>query len=157
MRLSPWIPLLLLAAPAGAEPLAVGDRLEPFSLEDQHGAEHRIDASVSVILLSRDMKGGDVLERALEGTTAEMLSERKAVYVADISGMPRLVARLFALPSMRKRPYPMLLDRDGSRTRHLPSVEARATLIFSVELEVTFAEPGIKGDRVSAATKPVGS
>lgn len=25
----------------------------------------------------------------------------------------------------------------------------------SVELEVTFAEPGIKGDRVSAATKPV--
>ena len=25
----------------------------------------------------------------------------------------------------------------------------------SVELEVTFAEPGVKGDRVSAATKPV--
>jgi elongation factor P len=25
----------------------------------------------------------------------------------------------------------------------------------SVELEVTFAEPGVKGDRVSGATKPV--
>ncbi len=28
-------------------------------------------------------------------------------------------------------------------------------LSASVELEVTFAEPGVKGDRVSGATKPV--
>jgi hypothetical protein len=137
MRLSPWIPLLLLAAPADAEPIAVGDRLEPFALEDQHGTEHRIDASVAVILFSRDMKGGDVLEQALAATTAELLSERHALYVADISGMPRLVARLFAIPSMRRRAYPMLLDRDGSMTSRLPSVDGQATLIFSRSLEIT--------------------
>jgi len=129
--------LLLLAVSAGSEPYAVGDRIEPFTLQDQHGTERRIDASVGVILFSREMKGGDVLKRALEGATAELLDERRAVYVADISRMPGLVARLFAMPSMRRRPYPMLLDRDGSKTARLPSVDEQATLIFSRNLEVT--------------------
>jgi hypothetical protein len=129
--------LQLLASAAGAEPHAVGDRLEPFTLQDQHGTEHRIDASVAVILFSREMKGGDVLKQALEGATAALLDERRAVYVADISGMPGLVARLFAVPSMRRRPYPMLLDRDGSKTARLPSVDEQASLIFIRNLEVT--------------------
>ena len=59
------------------------------------------------------------------------------MYVADISGMPGLVARMFAVPSMRKRPYPMLLDRDGEITARLPDVEGSATLIFCDDLQVT--------------------
>jgi hypothetical protein len=141
MSLRLWVLLAalpcVLAAPAAAEPYAVGEKLTAFTLDDQHGEPHSVDASVDVILFSRDMDGGEVLKQGLEDAPEGYLAERKAAYVADISGMPALVARLFAVPSMRRRPYPMLLDRDGATTARLPDAPARATLIFCDDLTVT--------------------
>jgi len=136
MRTLLLLAALLAAASAQAEPYAVGDALEPVTLEDQHGVSHTLDGSVQVVLFSRDMDGGDVLKQALADAPKDFLAQRGALYVADIEGMPRLVARLFALPSMRRRPYPMLLDRDGTKTARLPSEEGAATLLFLESLRL---------------------
>ncbi len=67
-----WLPLtcfgLAAAIPslATADAYGVGSRIPPLSAEDQHGTPHRIDASVRIVLFSRDMLGGDVLKSALE-------------------------------------------------------------------------------------------
>jgi hypothetical protein len=127
---------ILIAGNAHAQPYAVGDTIEPFALEDQHGKSRTIDASVKVILFSRDMDGGDILKRGLADVDPGYLDGKSAVYVADISRMPRLVARMFAIPAMRDRPYAMLLDRDGKATARLPAAEGQATLIFLDELAV---------------------
>ena len=58
------------------------------------------------------------------------LPQHHVLYVADIHGMPSFIARMFAIPSMQKRPYPMLLDRDGAATARFPSEEGKATLLF---------------------------
>jgi hypothetical protein len=139
-RARTWLSLavvLALAGGAAAAPAAEGDVLEPFALEDAHGRTHRVDAAVRVVLLSRDMEGGALLKEALEGVDAAWLAERGAVYVADISRMPGLVARLFAIPRMRGRAYPVLLDRDGSVTARLPTAEGRASVIALDALRVT--------------------
>jgi hypothetical protein len=128
---------LVIAGASGAEPYAVGDRIEPFDLRDQHDLEHRVDESTEIVLLSRNMAAGKVIKQALEAAGSEALRDRHAVYVADISGMPGLVARLFAIPSMRKRSYPMLLDRDGEASARLPDGGDRATLIRCNGLEIT--------------------
>ena len=127
---------MLMAHAALAEYYVVGDKIEPFTLEDQHGKNHIIDASVEVILFSRDMEGGDLLKQGLADVAPGYLKVKKAVYVADISGMPGLIARMFAIPAMRDRPYSMLLDRDGETTARLPDVEGRATLVFLDRLTV---------------------
>jgi hypothetical protein len=130
--------LLVLAGPAAAQgPQVVPERLEAFELADQHGAPHRVDESVRVLLLSRDMDGGAVVRGALEGKGEQagpFLAERGAVYVADVSRMPAVVRRLFALPRMRGRPYPVLLDTSGEVTAALPSQEGRATVLWLDEL-----------------------
>ncbi|MEZ4290979.1 MAG: pirin family protein [Myxococcota bacterium] len=113
----------LFASSAAGDTAGVGEVLSPIALEDQHGVLHQIDDSTRVVLFSRDMDGGRLLKAALAEVPASALTERGAVYVSDISGMPRPVATLFALPGMRRRPYPMLLDRDGEATRVLPDVE----------------------------------
>jgi hypothetical protein len=122
---------------ANAEPYSVESRIEPFTLEDQHGESQQVDATTRIILFSRDMDGGKLLKEALADVSEDILTNHSGVYVADISGMPSLVARMFALPSMRKRPYAILLDRDGQTTRRLPDVDERATLIFLEKLEIT--------------------
>jgi hypothetical protein len=127
---------ILIAGGAYAEPYVVGDEIAPFTLEDQHGKTRTVDASVKVILFSRDMDGGDVLKAGLADVEPGYLDGKNAVYVADISRMPRLVARMFAIPAMRDRPYAMLLDRDGKTTARLPAAEGQATLVFLDQLIV---------------------
>jgi hypothetical protein len=127
---------LLMPAAAFAQPYVVGDAVETFTLEDQHGESRSVDASVKVILFSRDMEGGDVLKQGLAGVAPDYLSGKNAVYVADISRMPGLIASMFAIPAMRDRPYSMLLDRDGKTTARLPDAEGKATLIFLDQLSV---------------------
>jgi len=137
VRVPLFIAAVLLAAfAAGAEPLAVGDRLEPFAIEDQHGNEHVVDARVRALLFARDMKGGGVVKQALADSGAALLAEADAVYVANVSGMPAVIRRMFALPSLRRRGYPVLLDSEGQITKNLPGVEDRATLIQLRELTV---------------------
>lgn len=128
--------LLFFALQAGAETYAVGDRIEVFALDDQHGTNHVVDNSVSMIVFSRDMDGGDLIKQALSNAPPDLLKEKRAVYIADISSMPGLIAKFFAIPSMRKRPYPMLLDRDGVVTARLPDVEGKATLIIFEDLRI---------------------
>lgn len=122
--------LVLGAGAVRAQPtLGPGDVLAPLALEDQHGRPRAIDAGVRGILFSRDMGGGGVAKEALAEDGAALLEASGTVYVADISRMPGLVTKLFALPGMRRRPYPMLLDRDGAATSAWPSEEGHASLI----------------------------
>lgn len=131
------VSITLTASHAAAEPYAAGDRISEFTLEDQHGKAHTLNANVALLLFNRDMDGGKLIKKALGDAPTDLLSSRRAVYVSDISGMPKLVAKMFALPSMRKRPYAMWLDRDGDATARLPSAEGQATLIFLRNFELT--------------------
>ena len=117
-------------------PVAAGNWLPEFSLKDQFGEPGFVDASVRLILFSRDMEGGEILKAGLEGLPEGALSSAHIVYVSDISGMPRLVARMFALPKMRKRPYAMLLDRTGEWTALLPGTPGHATFIHLDQLRI---------------------
>lgn len=136
LRRAVWLALAALAVTMAAhttalaaEPYAPGERIDRLVLEDQHGVERAVDESVALVLFARDMNAGDVAKVGLADVDGETLAGRRAVYVADISGMPGLVARMFALPKMRKRTYPMLLDRDGKATARFPAREGIVTLM----------------------------
>ena len=132
--------LMSATAQAQSEPFGVGDAIAEISLQDQHGKDGVVDGSTRILLFSRDMDGGKILEEALADTDEGFLAADNALYLSDISGMPSLVARLFAIPSMRKRPYPMLLDRSGDATQRIPDVDERATVIFLKSLTVERVE-----------------
>jgi len=139
-------PSLLLAAAfvalagvgaARAETYAIGALVRPITLDDQHGAPGGVDEGTRLFLVTRDMGGGRVLKEALASTDQAWLDARRIVYVADVSGMPALVTRLFAVPGMRKRAYRVLLDRDGAATRDAPSGGDRVTVLRLDRLRVT--------------------
>jgi hypothetical protein len=134
-RAAAAVALLAAATTVAAKPppLAVGDALTRFELTDQHDKTHAVDAEVKVVLLSRDMDGGGVVRAALErqgDAAAAFLAERSAVYVADVSRMPGLVRRVIAIPRMRGRPYPVLLDQEGTTTAALPSEAGKASVLW---------------------------
>jgi len=66
----------------------------------------------------------------------DALEANRALYVADISGMPSFIASMSAIPKMKKRPYPTLLDRDGRATAAFPAQEGKATIMRLSSLQV---------------------
>lgn len=155
-RLFSMVLLALTASGALAEPLTPGMRLPQIRLADQHDVEDSIGAEVRAVLFTRDMDAGNIVKEALAEKGGEMLAAADAVYVSDISGMPRIVAKLFALPSMRKRPYRMLLDRDGKATKDFPSEKGKVTLLRLQAGEIERVEYLESTDQVRAVLKAKG-
>jgi hypothetical protein len=132
---------LLLSAPlALGQTVAPGDALAELRLPDQHGEPRSVGPDTKLVLFSRDMRGGGVLRDLLEKDGAAWLEQHHAVYVSDVSRMPGPIRAVIAMPRLRRRPYPVLLDEAGEATASLPSGDDKASLIFLDQLRVTRVE-----------------
>jgi hypothetical protein len=134
---------LLLSASAAlgaAPPLAVGARLPALTLTDQHDVEGSVGPGTRCILFSRDMSAAKIVNEALANDPAALIAAAQAVVVSDISGMPKLITKLFALPAMRRRSYRLLLDRDGNATAGFPYEKGKVTVLHLHALTVERVE-----------------
>ena len=124
----------------GGEPISPGALMPAFTLEDQHGKKHEVNEQVRLILFCKEKKGNDIVSDALKNVSEGYLSKHNTFFVADTSGMPRLIAKFVALPALRKRPYVVLLDPGPSVTMDFPSEKDRVTLIHLKYLTVKAIE-----------------
>ena len=123
-----------LLASAHASSYVIGDTVAPLSLQDQHEHSLSLTTQTRVVLFSRDMKGGDIIKEALE-----IMAEKRPdnlVYVADISGMPSLIAKYVAIPKMRELAFSIALDTEGEQTRLWPATKEAASVIILDSLKV---------------------
>ncbi|MCG9728454.1 hypothetical protein L1D44_01085 [Shewanella sp. Isolate13] len=118
----------LFATSVWASTYQVGDQIIDIKLQDQHEAQYQVDSSTTRVLFSRSMDGGTVIQEALEAEP-ELVKDTGLIYVADISGMPSLIARFVALPQFKKFPYRVALDNEGELTMPLPAQKDQATLV----------------------------
>jgi hypothetical protein len=147
---------LLLCLPArAAAPVQVGDRLAAFTLSDQHGQPGQVDETTKLLLFSRDMKANKLAKAAFLSQPARYLPDAHAIYVIDLSGMPRFVTNNFAIPKMQKYGYRILLDRDASATPGLPTQKGQVTLIRLERLAVTGIEYATTADALNRAVDAV--
>ncbi|WP_288100459.1 FAD/FMN-containing dehydrogenase [Pseudomonas sp.] len=108
-----WTVLLLGLLPLWAHALEVGERLAPWTLLDQFDQAFTLDNRTETLLVARSMEGAKMVSAALQGQPKGYLEARHAVFLADIERMPRLIAKMFAVPAMRDYSYRVMLDRDG--------------------------------------------
>ncbi|MDR8525346.1 MULTISPECIES: hypothetical protein [Shewanella] len=118
----------LLTTSVMANTYQVGDQIADITLQDQHQVDYHVDSKTTRVLFSRSMDGGTLIQEALEAEP-ELVSDTGLMYVADISGMPSLIARFVALPQFKKFPYRVALDNEGEQTKPLPAEKDQATLI----------------------------
>lgn len=133
-----------------AAPLAEGASLPPIALADQHDVQGTVGPDTRLLLLTRDMDASGITKTVLAEHGDTMLANAGAVYVADISAMPRLVATLFAMPGLRRRPYRMLLDRDGTVTKDLPYQSGAVSVLTLDHLTIRRVEYVTSPDRLRA-------
>jgi len=142
-----------LAPAAFAEPLAPGAALPPLTLADQHDTPGGIDGDTRLVLFTAGMDASDHVKEALAGDGAALLESAGAVWIANISRMPRIITKLFAMPSLRKRPYRMLLDRDGTATADFPANSGQVTLLHLDHLKIERIEYADSAAQVATALR----
>jgi hypothetical protein len=74
--------------------------------------------------------------------THPLFAERRLIYIADISGMPAMVTRMFALPKLRDLPFQVGLVQNSEVTGHLPRKPKEVTLISLEDQRVHALPPG---------------
>jgi hypothetical protein len=129
--------LLTFSTPGRAGELKVGDSLPAFTLKDQNGAAHTNDNSLRYLVFAPDRSSSQIVTHSFKNQTAASLQGHGVVYVADIKGMPSLVASWFALPKMRQQPYPILLGKETADTARLPRQVNCVTVIGADNGHVT--------------------
>jgi hypothetical protein len=117
---------LLFTARAGE--LAAGDAMPAFSAPDQFGKEFKFAPGLHFLLLGFEMGTGKLANHKLAELGAGWLEKRGAVYVLDIHTMPA-VARLFALPKMRKYPHRVVLAETEGLLAAFPHQPEKITVL----------------------------
>ncbi len=106
-----------------------GSKVTEFQANDQHGNAYTFDAaSTKYLLVSFDMETGKKANGALSAQGAEFLTKQKAVYVANIFGMPG-IGRFFAMPKMRKYPHRIVLGDDANLLTPYPQQAGKVTVL----------------------------
>lgn len=91
----------------------------PFNdLTDQFDKSWVKDQPIKYILFTADMEAYKQLKATFEQKkiNQEFLVKNQIGVLADTSKMPKLVAKLFAIPKMKQLPYSIYLDQTGQIT-----------------------------------------
>ena len=103
--------------------------LAELGLKDQHEQVLPNPGDVEWLLVSVEKSAHKLVHEPLNQRGAEWLKSRQLVVLSDISGMPSLITKLFALPKMRKYKYPLYLDRGGELVSSWPKREGQLMLL----------------------------
>jgi hypothetical protein len=121
--------LLLSTLAIHADPYKAGDTVKPFTAKDQNEQAYTFDAkSTRYLLVSHDMDTGKKANGALTALGKEHLASKKAVYIANIHGMPG-VGRMFALPKMKKYNHRIILGDDAALIANFPEQKGKVTVL----------------------------
>ena len=117
---------------AWAAPLIAGAALPTLTLKDQHDKPVAIPADTRWVLFSAEKAVSDMVGSVLSAEPAGVMGRAHLVYVADLSAMPAMMTRMFALPKLRELPYSIALVRDAAdvaQVADLPRQPGAATLL----------------------------
>uniref|UniRef100_UPI0040477610 hypothetical protein n=1 Tax=Aliarcobacter sp. TaxID=2321116 RepID=UPI0040477610 len=105
---------IFLGLSAFANSLTVGNELPVLTVKDQFEKQFTIDSNIKTIIFSATKDESETIRNFLATKDKDFLNTNNIAYVADITGMPSLITKFFAMPKMKKYDFSILLiDEDN--------------------------------------------
>ena len=105
-----------------------------FTLPDQFDKAHSLTTDTKKVIFVFAKATGHTVKEFLKQQDKNYLSERNALFVADISPMPTVIRNTFALPDLKKSAYSVLLVYDKAIAKEFKN-DAQAEKIAVVTLK----------------------
>ncbi len=111
--------------------------MESFTAKDQHEQAFTLKpVTTSFLMVSHDMDTGKKANGVLNALGKDYLAGKKAVYIANIHGMPG-IGRTFALPKMKKYAHRIILADDATLIALFPEQKGKVTVLALSDGKVT--------------------
>lgn len=122
---------LALALPlcALAGPIEPGRPLPALRLKNQHDRDWTVPASTRLVVFAAGRKASNLVLAVLGPQHQGFLTSRHAVYLADMSRMPGLITRSFAMPALREQPFEVGVSLDENLLAGWPRQDDAVTII----------------------------
>ena len=114
--------------------------LSAHVFKDQWDKPAKLDTTVQWVIFSHHKDGNEWVRDALNELGIKNLAERHWLYVADISGMPSLITKIFALPKMRKYAFSIAISYDEENTENWPEKEDTVSVYKLNNLKIVEAK-----------------
>ena len=133
---------------AFSAPYEKGQRVDAFLAKDQFDNAFTFKpAETEYLLVSHDMETGKKANAALTALGKDYLGSKKAVYMANIFGMPG-IGRMFAFPKMKKYSHRIILADDAALIAHFPEQKDKVTVLAlsgGKVASISYWTPGAEG------------
>jgi hypothetical protein len=123
-------------------PTTVGAPFPSIVLTDQNDHPVSLPGNARWIVLVNERVVDEWADPVIAALGQGRMNADRLVYVSDISRMPSMISKLFALPQMRKRNYPVALIRDDKTAAQMPSRKGCAMLI-GLKADATGSEEAV--------------
>ena len=110
---------LLLVTSLFSSEIKKDEKLRVFALPDQFGVYHTVDRHTKTYIVSFEKDTGKDVNTFLASKPKDYLQKHDAVFIANISKMPALITKYFAMPKLKKYKHRILLinNEDDNRFR----------------------------------------
>ncbi len=92
--------------------LKVGNTLKPFTLSDQFEKPHTLKSDTKKIIFVFAKKSGHTVREYFNTKPIDYLKKHHYIFVADVSGMPSIIYKMFAKSDLQEHKYPIWLIFD---------------------------------------------
>ena len=106
---------ILLGLSAFANTLTVGSNIPTLTIKDQFEKDNIVNENIKTIIFAATKTENTTIKEFLQSKDKELLATNKAVYIADITGMPSLVTKFIAMPKMKDYPFSVLLIDEANK------------------------------------------
>ena len=125
---------LLLVTSLFSNEIQVNQKLRVFALPDQFGVYHTVDRHTTTMIVSFEKDTGKDVNTFLASKDSNYLKKNSAVFIANISKMPAIITRMFAMPKLKKYKHTILLVNNEDDDRF--SAKEEKITIYKLENSV---------------------
>lgn len=122
-----------------APAVAIGKPFGAEKLEDQFGKEGEIGSDTKKVIMAFSKATGHLVKEFLATQPKDYLAQHHAVFIADVSGMPKVIYEYMALPGLQKNEFSIYLLKDEAQAKRFKN-EQYADYVMVVDLNDKIVE-----------------
>jgi len=100
-----------------ASGVIIGEKLKDFTIKNQFGVPISLTNETKKIIFVCTKPAGHLVRNYLKEQDKNFLEKRDILFIADVSAMPSIIYKMFALPDFKKSPYSVLLLTDEEKAK----------------------------------------
>ncbi len=97
--------------------IKVGEFFKNITIKDQFDKPKMLSGQTKKIIFVFTKKSGHTVKELLDSKSNDYLSKKNIAFIADISGMPSIIANMFAIPDLKKHKYSIMLIRNEDNAK----------------------------------------